>query len=489
VFDKNIIQKQVMHFQYNGKADGFALQKEVSDWCKFTLIPGIEQELELYALSDDYISIDKLVIDATVDKKDWQQKIRNELMLSLKTRLANYTPVIGKAAPKNETVTRKLDECILFYFEKGYLPWWSKALVNDDLETVLHNWIKEEMPQHRADQFSMHLQRISTVAVVERVINLVPGQLYFQFLKNIFKKESRLIDAVDVFLKETMLRGMTVAKRLTISRSVHRFILNMIMKNGGKIDKALLVRFFYEELNIHKVATRSEEHVVAETAQTKNPVKMAWLKLLAKENEIAKKKAGDPERLERKLKYNKLIDKLTGRHADTKPDAATLQQEGIYIENAGAVVIAAFIPALFEKLKISKDQTIVNSDLAAMMVQYAVTGKRTMAEHELVLPKILCGIDLELPVNTNNRITAAQAKEADEMLGAVIEYWAIIKDTSVQGLRESFLQRSGKLSMLNNEWLLQVEQKPYDMLLQQLPWSFSMIKMPWMKNLLKTEWV
>jgi hypothetical protein len=80
-------------------------------------------------------------------------------------------------------------------------------------------------------------------------------------------------------------------------------------------------------------------------------------------------------------------------------------------------------------------------------------------------------------------------KEVDEMLLSLIEYWAVLKNTSIDGLRESFLKRNGKLSRLNDEWLLQVEQKPFDMLVQQLPWSISMIKLPWMTHLLKTEWV
>ena len=80
-------------------------------------------------------------------------------------------------------------------------------------------------------------------------------------------------------------------------------------------------------------------------------------------------------------------------------------------------------------------------------------------------------------------------KEADEMLQSLIEYWSVLKNTSVDGLRESFLKRSGKLSLKNKQWLLQIEQRSYDMLLQQLPWSISMIKLPWMANLLVTEWV
>lgn len=172
-----------------------------------------------------------------------------------------------------------------------------------------------------------------------------------------------------------------------------------------------------------------------------------------------------------------------------KGNDAKTGQEGIFIENAGAVIIAAFLPVLFGKLKIVKQGIMVNPGRAALIIQHIVSGKTKASEFELVLPKILSGLEPEMPVDTGRNITAVQKKEVNEMLASVIEHWAVIKNTSVAGLRDSFLKRSGKLSLVNNEWLLQVEQKPFDMLLQQLPWGISMIKLPWMKNLLKTEWV
>ena len=81
-----------------------------------------------------------------------------------------------------------------------------------------------------------------------------------------------------------------------------------------------------------------------------------------------------------------------------------------------------------------------------------------------------------------------QLDEANDLLLSVIEYWSILKDTTPDGLRESFLKRDGKLVFKNKEWLLQVEQKGYDMLLQHLPWNINMILLPWMKHLLKCEW-
>ena len=77
--------------------------------------------------------------------------------------------------------------------------------------------------------------------------------------------------------------------------------------------------------------------------------------------------------------------------------------------------------------------------------------------------------------------------EGRRMLASVIDHWAILKNTSEAGLRESFLQRPGKLTRTSRVWLLQVEQRPYDMLLQSLPWTFHLIRRPWMKQVVRTE--
>jgi hypothetical protein len=163
--------------------------------------------------------------------------------------------------------------------------------------------------------------------------------------------------------------------------------------------------------------------------------------------------------------------------------------EGIFVQNAGLVIVAGFLPMLFKKLKLLTAENIVtDSGRAVMLAQYLASGREEVAEFETGLAKVLCGIDLETPVDTSIKLSAKEKSETDELLQSAIEYWNVLKKTSPAALRESFLMRNGKLSFSDNEWLLQVEQKSFDMLLENLPWSISMIKLPWMKHLLKTEW-
>lgn len=63
----------------------------------------------------------------------------------------------------------------------------------------------------------------------------------------------------------------------------------------------------------------------------------------------------------------------------------------------------------------------------------------------------------------------------------MIRNWKTIGNTSISGLRETFLQRKGKLQLKEDGmWYLTVEPGVFDMLLDSLPWRFSVIKHAWM---------
>ena len=70
----------------------------------------------------------------------------------------------------------------------------------------------------------------------------------------------------------------------------------------------------------------------------------------------------------------------------------------------------------------------------------------------------------------------------------MIDNWKVLGNTSVAGLRETFLQRQGRLQLRDDAWRLRVEPKAFDMLLDQLPWGFSTIKYPWMERAIYVEW-
>jgi hypothetical protein len=176
-------------------------------------------------------------------------------------------------------------------------------------------------------------------------------------------------------------------------------------------------------------------------------------------------------------------------------DAVTLPEEEwreeTFIANAGMVITAPFLPRLFSLLELTTEQGFRSEAAAARAVhllQHMVDESSDSPEFLLPLNKLLCGVPPSLPIVRAIEVTGEESEAITGMLHALITHWKIIGNTSVQALRESFLQREGRLRFGGDRWLLEVEKRGMDVLLEQIPWSFSMIKYSWMPWPLYVEW-
>ncbi|MBD2681493.1 MULTISPECIES: contractile injection system tape measure protein [Nostoc] len=167
------------------------------------------------------------------------------------------------------------------------------------------------------------------------------------------------------------------------------------------------------------------------------------------------------------------------------------QSDEIYIYNAGLILLWPFLNRFLVKIGLVANNLFINkmsAERASLLLQYLVDASTESSEHIFPLNKILCGIDLLEPINTNLEITTNEQAECENLLSAVIQNWSILKNTSIEGFRKAFLHRNGILKVHNDGWLLQVERETYDVLLDRIPWSIQVIKLPWMENILYVEW-
>jgi len=125
---------------------------------------------------------------------------------------------------------------------------------------------------------------------------------------------------------------------------------------------------------------------------------------------------------------------------------------------------------------------------AIHLLHFAATGTDQPMEYELVIPKIFCAYPIKSAIPITIELSSAEKEEVNAMLEACIANWEILKKTSIDGLRESFLQRKGKVELGMEKITVQVEKGSVDMLLDYLPWSLNMIKFPWLKQLIHVEW-
>jgi len=168
-----------------------------------------------------------------------------------------------------------------------------------------------------------------------------------------------------------------------------------------------------------------------------------------------------------------------------------LFESGIRIANAGQILAAPYLPRLFGSLDLVEDGVFKSSEAQARAVhllQYMVDGTSDTPEYGLVLNKILCGLDSVGSVNRGILIADAEREAIEGLLRGMVHNWQALGSTSVDGFRESFLQREGRLRLDSDGWHLAVDPEAFDMLLDRIPWSFSIVKHSWMNEVVYVDW-
>lgn len=166
-------------------------------------------------------------------------------------------------------------------------------------------------------------------------------------------------------------------------------------------------------------------------------------------------------------------------------------EQGIYLDNAGLVLAWPYLPRFWSALNLADAKSFINPDAqerAVLLLQYLVSGETAFQEHTLVLNKLLCGWPITEPVARELTLAKHENQEANELLDSVIANWRILKKTSRDGLRQTFIQREGRLSRDDLGWQLQVNRSGVDVLLDSLPWGIGLIRLPWMDQALRVEW-
>lgn len=160
-----------------------------------------------------------------------------------------------------------------------------------------------------------------------------------------------------------------------------------------------------------------------------------------------------------------------------------------FIYNAGLILLAPFLPRLFNRLELTEKGKFKDREAkvkALFLMQYAVFGTTDFPEHELQLNKLLVGFKTGIPVPRSVVLTEEEMQITDGMLQGVVQHWSKVK--TIDGLREGFLQREGRLEEQEEQIDLIVESKAFDVLLDNIPWNFKTTKFSWMEKPIQVSW-
>ena len=167
------------------------------------------------------------------------------------------------------------------------------------------------------------------------------------------------------------------------------------------------------------------------------------------------------------------------------------ENDNLYVGNAGLVILWPFLFQLFNKLNlVSKKEFKDDESLqkAIILTQYLCTGKDEIEENDLILNKLICGAPLNQYVNLEIRLEGFEKEICESLLNGVIKNWEKIGNTSIEGLRETFIMREGVLRKTEENYSLFVKKMPFDVLLSTIPWNISMVQNAFMKYRIIVDW-
>lgn len=436
---EHLIRKQLIDIQLNPGMDSFSIQQKLSEQYWYFLIPLMEEVFDQFQ-PDEVILVDSLSINlGTIELKDLDRINQNEnLILNIKNQIqsqVNNDEFVNKNITRKSISIKDFDQWI-FYVKNGFFDW----NVNT-LNTDWHNHVLEALATD-TDLLEDFIKEIKTNP--NSLLRLI-RQHEIQFLSKLTK-----ILAPD-FIEEIS----SIEKEYNSNNQL--FKLNSIEFYRG-------FEIFWKEMFQTCIVIRHENI----RKETYNPFDNISFDLQeSSSNEII-----EPEYSTADFKETPITDSL-------------------FVDYVGIILLHPFLHSLFKKLDLIHDQTFINlisREKAIYVLYYLVTGKLNPKEFELVVPKIICGYPIKAAISTDIMLSVADRAEADMMLEAVIANWDILKNTSLDGLREGFLIRRGKIDRLDDKIKILVEKGPIDMLLDYLPWSLNIIKLPWLKQLIQVDW-
>lgn len=169
-----------------------------------------------------------------------------------------------------------------------------------------------------------------------------------------------------------------------------------------------------------------------------------------------------------------------------------LIKERISVWNSGLVLFHPFLRTFFTRIGLMDPLGEFKSDecrFRAAYLLHALTGStEPPQDHLMTLNKLLCGINILLPLDYDFEITEEEQNQITSLIKAVINNWTVIKNTSVAGFQETFVRRPGMIERSQDDWILRVESHGVDILLEEIPWNIHLITLSWMDYLIHVDW-
>jgi hypothetical protein len=489
----HIIQGLQVEINVANERIGQAAADQTQDIIKNKIIPITEKALNEWSDENTHTQLDRLEIDLGAIPFD---DLANEMPDLFETKiketlkgLFSQRQKIEEESLVNVEYLQVLLDQLIFFLQKGHFPWHLHVAYKNPDEMVL------ELLNDDSSQLKKQLKPLLTLdEVLNRLVRSLHSDTIDLFLAEIAFSDAAtqamlLIGELARFNHMQNLHlGREQIEAAVYRQAIKRAALGQIVFTGKSVAKVvseLLLFLNYDRKQIPGYVRQFSMFAKSERFLAQFVDVIDELKKQGKLDELDRP---DPA-IEEGKKKQKSDEKETMQEQEKEQvEDSTICN----LDNAGLVLLYPYLKHLFERLNWMQNNQFINENRraqAVLLTDYLVYGEQDfVSEHKLVLNKILCGMQPRESLNPLVEIGEQEKKEADELLIAAIEHWSILKNTSADGYRYSFLKRDGVLKFVNESWQLNIERKSYDMLLESLPYTISIIQLPWMTNKLKVEW-
>jgi Contractile injection system tape measure protein len=482
----HIIQKNIIEIELPASEDAFIWQETLVRLCEEKMEKILEDLLDELDSPNATISIDQIHIELeNISTKNFEKQFLEAFKTAIRIELIekiNVEKQFFSVLPNEFLLSQKSEFQLFIYFLKnGTFPWWAKADSIAEIENKIIQYLsyesKENLRRILAETFKN--ENVRRRFVFQFTENFQSNFLHFFDIK--YEQIIGFFEAV--FMEVSKLLYQENYSKKEVNKLIKIELLNNIIE-GKVLNISILFENIFYQLNSKSSLINQKTAVEIEDFIQK----ITFVFQEKKQTYSINSENIDFEVFKDNIFAKNTEKKVTSINKSSKENQAETI-EGIYINNAGLVLLAPFLSEYLKACEAVQKEELIDKDLAIHAIQYLITGKQETPENELVLNKILCGIPIETEIVLAVELSEEIKAEAKKMLEAVIFYWDILQDTSIEGLRNSFLKRKGKISTKSDgDWLLQVEQEGYDMLLGHLPWTYSIIKLPTMNKTLWVEW-
>ncbi|GAA4160176.1 hypothetical protein GCM10022217_23850 [Chryseobacterium ginsenosidimutans] len=490
----HLLQQHIVDVQCSSQLLGKEIQNTLSDVLEKDFYPKLEVILDKYSIENYEWEIENISLDLPkISQKNWKKELVNQTLFKIEEYLKDHFPVLefNKTKEKLENFgfesQEKLAENLFFdYLKTGIIAENSYSKNIDEIveaieiselfiEKIINVFNENKTALIR---FYFNCKESFKEKVSAEILKLsISRQPISQILKAFFNSEIKFssIEELENWLENQQL--FSENRNLQNKNLKHK---ESQTKDNGQDD-------FNENYQKNK-PFKSDKDVVN---QENNSNEISNEKLSLNKGKI-------PENdTENSLNFNETNDQNMKKdqpdiHKNVEANISELQISSLYIDNAGLVILHPFLLNLFQKLNLCNNEVWTDKESqhkAVLLTQYLITGQEIFFENELILNKLICGFPIEGVINTKQEISNEEKEICNDLLQVVLEYWSLMKNSSVEALRETFLQRAGKLSLSEaHSWELWVEEKGVDVLLASLPWGIGMIQTPWMDKFLHCYW-